>query len=199
MFRSLNSEICQKIKVMITRIKELPDNMVGFLATDEVSAKDFIDVVMPEVEKFIEKKDKLNYMLVIETDLSKFTAGAWFQAAKPDPPPAPRAPPPRRKLRRCARAGTARRSDLRASVRSDRGATLLPAGRPCCRRRGRGLEAQHRSQRTDLRSTRLRSRVPGTCPARCEGDSPTPPRPSLTRTRPTARTRRTRCSCAPTR
>ena len=79
MFRSLISEICQKIKVMITRIKELPDNMVGFLATDEVSAKDFIDVVMPEVEKFIEKKDKLNYMLVIETDLSKFTAGAWFQ------------------------------------------------------------------------------------------------------------------------
>ena len=59
MFRSLNSEICQKIKVMITRIKELPDNMVGFLATDEVSAKDFIDVVMPEVEKFIEEKDKL--------------------------------------------------------------------------------------------------------------------------------------------
>ena len=79
MFRSLNSEICQKIKIMITRIKELPDNMVGFLASDEVSAKDFIDVVMPEVEKFIEEKDKLNYMLVIETDLSKFTAGAWFQ------------------------------------------------------------------------------------------------------------------------
>ncbi len=66
---------------MITRIKELPDNMVGFLATDEVSAKDFIDVVMPEVEKFIEEKDKLNYMLVIETDLSKFTAGAWFKDA----------------------------------------------------------------------------------------------------------------------
>lgn len=81
MFRSLISEICQKIKVMITRIKELPDNMVGFLATDEVSAKDFIDVVMPEVEKFIEKKDKLNYMLVIETDLAKFSTGAWFQDA----------------------------------------------------------------------------------------------------------------------
>jgi hypothetical protein len=66
---------------MITRIKELPDNMVGFLATDEVSAKDFIDVVMPEVEKFIEKKDKLNYMLVIKTDLAKFSTGAWFQDA----------------------------------------------------------------------------------------------------------------------
>lgn len=79
MFQSLNSEICKKIIIMITRIKELPDNMVRFLATDEVSAKDFIDVVMPEVKKFIEKKDKLNYMLVIETDLSKFTAGAWFQ------------------------------------------------------------------------------------------------------------------------
>ena len=56
MFRSFNSEICQKIKVMITRIKELPDNMVGFLATDEVSAKDFIDVVMPEVENLSRKK-----------------------------------------------------------------------------------------------------------------------------------------------
>ena len=56
MFRSINSEICQKIKVMITRIKELPDNMVGFLATDEVSAKDFIDLVMPEVENLSRKK-----------------------------------------------------------------------------------------------------------------------------------------------
>ena len=42
---------------------------------------EFKDVVMPEVEKFIEKKDKLNYMLVIETELSKFTAGALFQDA----------------------------------------------------------------------------------------------------------------------
>jgi hypothetical protein len=41
---------------MITTIKELPDNMVGFLATDEVSAKDFIDVVMPEVENLSRKK-----------------------------------------------------------------------------------------------------------------------------------------------
>ncbi len=56
MFQSLISEICQKIKIMITRIKELPDNMVGFLATDEVSAKDFIDVVMPEVENLSRKK-----------------------------------------------------------------------------------------------------------------------------------------------
>ena len=52
----IQTEICQKIKVMITTIKELPDNMVGFLATDEVSAKDFIDVVMPEVENLSGKK-----------------------------------------------------------------------------------------------------------------------------------------------
>ena len=66
---------------MITRIKELPDNMVGFLATDRSFSKRFYRRSNARVEKFIEKKDKLNYMLVIETDLSKFTAGAWFQDA----------------------------------------------------------------------------------------------------------------------
>jgi hypothetical protein len=66
---------------MITRIKNLPKKMVGFLATKEVTTTDFIEKVMPEVEKFIEEKDRLNYKLVIETDLSKFTSDAWFQDA----------------------------------------------------------------------------------------------------------------------
>jgi hypothetical protein len=55
--------------------------MVGFLATKEVTTTDFIEKVMPEVEKFIEEKDRLNYKLVIETDLSRFTYDAWFQDA----------------------------------------------------------------------------------------------------------------------
>ena len=66
---------------MITRIKNLPKKMVGFLATKEVTTTDFIEKVMPEVEKFIEEKDRLNYKLVIETDLSRFTSDAWFQDA----------------------------------------------------------------------------------------------------------------------
>ena len=65
---------------MITRIKELPDNMVVFSHRRSFS-KRFYRRSNARSRKIYRKKDKLNYMLVIETDLSKFTAGAWFQDA----------------------------------------------------------------------------------------------------------------------
>lgn len=66
---------------MITIIENLPENMVGFRATGEVTADDFKNTLIPEVERFIADKDKLNYMLVVDTDLSNFMTGAWFQDA----------------------------------------------------------------------------------------------------------------------
>lgn len=55
--------------------------MVGFRATGEVTEKDFSELVMPEVKEIIEKTGKLNYMLVLETSITKFTIGAWFKDA----------------------------------------------------------------------------------------------------------------------
>lgn len=66
---------------MIEQIKNLPDNMVGFRALAMVTKEDFENIIIPEVEKIVAKTGKLNYMLVLDTNVKDFTAGAWMQDA----------------------------------------------------------------------------------------------------------------------
>jgi hypothetical protein len=66
---------------MIQQLDNLPPNMVGFKATGEVTEADFTNTVMPKVKQLIDKTDKLNYMLVLDTSIKNFTAGAWFKDA----------------------------------------------------------------------------------------------------------------------
>lgn len=66
---------------MIQVIENLPSNMVGFKATGEVTEVDFMQTVMPKVKELIAKTNKLNYMLVLDTSIKNFTAGAWFKDA----------------------------------------------------------------------------------------------------------------------
>lgn len=66
---------------MITQIQNLPSNMVGFTASGEVTEDDFTNDVMPKVKELVSKTDKLNYMLVLDTSVKNFTAGAWFRDA----------------------------------------------------------------------------------------------------------------------
>jgi len=64
---------------MITQIEKLPLNMVGFRASGKITELDFSETVMPKVKELIKKTDKLNYMLVLDTSIKNFTAGAWFK------------------------------------------------------------------------------------------------------------------------
>ena len=66
---------------MITRITDLPSNMVGFRATGEVTQADFDNVVIPEVQKSVAATGVLNYLLVLDTSVKNFTFGAWFKDA----------------------------------------------------------------------------------------------------------------------
>lgn len=66
---------------MIVKIENTPENMVGFQAINEITKRDFENLVIPEVEALIKRTGKLNYLMVIDTELSSFTAGAWFQDA----------------------------------------------------------------------------------------------------------------------
>ena len=65
---------------MITQITDVPNNMVAFRATGEVTEDDF-DAVILSVKDLVNRTGKLNYLLVIDTELSHFTAGAWLQDA----------------------------------------------------------------------------------------------------------------------
>jgi len=66
---------------MITEINNLPANMVGFRATGEVTENDFDNTVIPKVKELVSATDTLNYMLVLDTSVKNFTAGAWFKDA----------------------------------------------------------------------------------------------------------------------
>ncbi len=65
---------------MIEKIHNLPQNMVGFRSSGEVTKDDF-EIVHQEVEKLVEKTDKLNYLLYLEDSPKNFTVGAWLQDA----------------------------------------------------------------------------------------------------------------------
>ena len=62
---------------MITTLDNIPDNMVGFVASGEVSKEDFDQVVLPAAKALVNKQGKLNYLMQIDTDLKNFTLGAW--------------------------------------------------------------------------------------------------------------------------
>ena len=66
---------------MIHLLDNLPSNIVGFKATGEITEKDFTETVMPKVKALIDKTNKLNYLLVLETSLNNFTMGAWMKDA----------------------------------------------------------------------------------------------------------------------
>ena len=66
---------------MVTQIKNLPENMVGFMASGKVTKEDFQNVILPGVESKTKETGELNYMLVIDTPIEEFTVGAWMQDA----------------------------------------------------------------------------------------------------------------------
>lgn len=65
---------------MIERIKELPDNMVGFRSEGEVVKED-LEFVTEEVKRLVERTDKLNYLLFLDNSPADFTLGAWLEDA----------------------------------------------------------------------------------------------------------------------
>ncbi len=64
---------------MIHLINDLPNNIVGFKASGDVTEADFKETVLPNVQKLIDKTDSLNYLLVLDTSIKNFTIAAWWQ------------------------------------------------------------------------------------------------------------------------
>ncbi len=55
------------------------DNVVAFRALAEVTKDDFLTAVVPAVEHLVNQINEINFLLVLDTDLQNFTAGAWLQ------------------------------------------------------------------------------------------------------------------------
>jgi hypothetical protein len=63
---------------MVELIQDLPANAVGFHAYGEVSKDDYQTVVIPAVDRLAAGNTKINFLLVLDTDVSDFTPGGIF-------------------------------------------------------------------------------------------------------------------------
>ena len=53
-----------------------PENVAAFRATGEVNKNDYNKVVIPVIDALVQKQDSINFLLVLDTGISNFTAGA---------------------------------------------------------------------------------------------------------------------------
>lgn len=65
---------------MITQINNVPNNMVAFRASGEVTKDDF-EIVKKQVSSLVDQTGKLNYLMYLENSPKDFTVGAWLQDA----------------------------------------------------------------------------------------------------------------------
>ncbi|MEO6305528.1 MAG: STAS/SEC14 domain-containing protein [Bacteroidia bacterium] len=64
---------------MIYQILDLPPNMIGFKAAWKVTKKDFDEVVIPCVEKHVEKMGQINYLLILGNSVKNLNFLTWLK------------------------------------------------------------------------------------------------------------------------
>ena len=63
---------------MLQFINDLEPHVVGIHAIGEVTKADIETVLMPRIDELVQRQGEINYLLVLETDVQNFTAGAWW-------------------------------------------------------------------------------------------------------------------------
>ena len=64
---------------MLTTIEGLPDYVYGMRAIGEVTGEEIQKVLLPGLEALADKYDEIYYILVLETKVENFSAGAWVR------------------------------------------------------------------------------------------------------------------------
>jgi hypothetical protein len=67
---------------MVTRIPNLPDNVLGFTATGTVTANDYESVIIPAVEAQFARHSKVRFLYHLGADFSGFEAAAMWDDTK---------------------------------------------------------------------------------------------------------------------
>ncbi|MET3980533.1 hypothetical protein ABIB62_003133 [Mucilaginibacter sp. UYP25] len=67
---------------MLQFINDLEPHVVGIHAIGEVTKQDLETVLLPRIEELVARQGEINYLLVLETDVQNWTAGAWWDDIK---------------------------------------------------------------------------------------------------------------------
>lgn len=67
---------------MLQFINDLPPHVIGIHAVGDVTKEDYDKVLLPRMDELVKRQGEINYLLVLETDVSNFTLGAWWEDLK---------------------------------------------------------------------------------------------------------------------
>lgn len=67
---------------MITRLTDLPDNVLGLEVTGELTSDDYRETLGPALKEHREKYDKVRLLAVLGDEFEGFTGGALWQDEK---------------------------------------------------------------------------------------------------------------------
>lgn len=64
---------------MLQHLTDTPPYVAGFKGTGKITWDDFKHVAAPVIDQVAENYKKINFLMVLETDIGNMTAGAWTQ------------------------------------------------------------------------------------------------------------------------
>ncbi|OOQ62262.1 SpoIIAA family protein [Mucilaginibacter pedocola] len=64
---------------MLTKINELPPEVLGVCAAGEVTKEDMETVLLPGLDELVKRTGEIRYLLVLETGVQNFTLAAWWK------------------------------------------------------------------------------------------------------------------------
>jgi hypothetical protein len=67
---------------MLTKISDVPDSVLGFRASGELTSDDYQNVLVPAVEAALRTRGKLRLLYLPGEDVTGFTPGAAWQDTK---------------------------------------------------------------------------------------------------------------------
>ena len=67
---------------MLQLIEDLPAHVVGVRAVNAVTEEDYKKVLLPALEALSKTTGKINLIIVLETNVSNYTLGAWANDLK---------------------------------------------------------------------------------------------------------------------
>jgi len=67
---------------MLEKISDVPDSVLGFRASGELTGEDYRNVLVPAVEAALQSRDKLRLLYLLGDDVTGLSAGAAWQDTK---------------------------------------------------------------------------------------------------------------------
>ena len=67
---------------MVERMTDLPDDVLGFTASGELTGEDYKETLVPAVEKLFDEHEKVRLLYVLGPEFTKASCGAMFEDSR---------------------------------------------------------------------------------------------------------------------